>query len=270
MIFYKNMDFLTLLCYTAINNYILSKRETYFNMRMRKKRRSGERLCALRALFVEEKGFTGVFDSERPLRLEIGCGKGDFICALSKKEPDYNYIAMERVDDVIVVAAEKYAAARDLGCLDYHGGWRAPDGTVYKDVTWDIPVEMRGNVRFMNFDAAELCEYFEEESLDTIYANFSDPWTKNGYANRRLTHPDFLARYLKVLKTGGRFCFKTDNVELFDFSLESVENEEGFELTFVSRDLHSSERAESNIMTEYERNFSSQGIKINCLEAVKK
>ena len=131
-------------------------------------------------------------------------------------------------------------------------------------------MEDRGNVRFMNCDATGLCEIFEAESLDTIYANFSDPWTKNGYANRRLTHPDFLKRYLKLLVPGGKFCFKTDNVELFDFSLESVENEEGFELTFVSRDLHQSERAAENIMTEYERNFSEKGVKINCLEAVKK
>ncbi len=239
-------------------------------MRMRKRRRCGERLCALGALFVKENAKSADFFEKKPLRLEIGCGKGDFICALSKAEPDYNYIAMERVDDVIVVAAEKYAVSRELGCLDHHGGWRAPDGTVYKGEEWDIPMEDRGNVRFMNCDASALEELFEEESLDTVYANFSDPWTKSGYANRRLTHPDFLKRYLRILKKGGRFCFKTDNVELFDFSLESVEAEEGLELTFVSRDLHQSERAATNIMTEYERNFSSQGIKINCLEAVKK
>lgn len=239
-------------------------------MRMRKKRRGGERLSQLSALFAEGKEYKTAFDCERPLRIEIGCGKGDFVCQLSKAEPDYNYIAMERVDDVIVVAAEKYATSRNLGCLDSHGGWKAPDGTIYDGERWDIPVEMRGNVRFMNCDASNLCEIFDEESLDTVYANFSDPWTKNGYANRRLTHPDFLKRYLKILKSGGYFRFKTDNVELFDFSLESVENEPGFELTFVSRDLHASERAETNIMTEYERNFSSQGIKINCLEARKK
>lgn len=225
---------------------------------------------ALSALFVEGKEYKTAFGDDRPLCLEIGCGKGDFICGLSKKEDDCNYIAMERVDDVIVVAAEKYAADRGLGCLDSHGGWKAPDGTVYKGERWDIPMEMRGNVRFMNCDASGLLEIFEDESLQTVYANFSDPWTKNGYASRRLTHPDFLKRYLKLLVPGGRFCFKTDNVELFDFSLESVEAEPGFELTFVSRDLHQSERAADNIMTEYERNFSSQGIKINCLEAVKK
>ena len=239
-------------------------------MRMRKKRRGGERLSQLSALFVAGSDYKTAFAHEKPLRLEIGCGKGDFICALSKKESDCNYIAMERVDDVIVVAAEKYAVSRELGSLDSHGGWKAPDGTIYQGEAWDIPMEDRGNVRFMNCDATGLLEIFEEGSLDTIYANFSDPWTKNGYANRRLTHPDFLKRYLKLLVPGGRFCFKTDNVELFDFSLESVENEEGFDLTFVSRDLHASERAAENIMTEYERNFSEKGVKINCLEAVKK
>lgn len=242
-------------------------------MRMRKKRRGSERLLALNALFISKEDIKGdlssFFDKKRPLRLEIGCGKGEFIRRLSKRDDGYNYIAVERVDDVIVVAAEKYAEDRGLGTLDYHGGWRAPDGTVYDGVRWDIPMEERGNVRFMNCDAAGLCECFGSESFDAIYANFSDPWTKSGYAARRLTHPDFLREYLRLLKPGGTFCFKTDNVELFDFSCEAIKAQNGFTVSFESRDLHQSERAETNIETEYERNFASQGIKINCIEAVK-
>lgn len=243
-------------------------------MRMRKKRRGSERLLALNALFLSEDDIKGsvkaCFDCDRPLRLEIGCGKGEFIRKLSRRDGDYNYIAMERVDDVIVVAAEKYAEDRGLGVLDYHGGWRAPDGTVYDGVRWDIPMEARGNVRFMNRDASHLDEYFPDGTFSAIYANFSDPWTKNGYAARRLTHPDFLREYMRLLIPGGTFCFKTDNVELFDFSVEAIKSEEGFEVTFESRDLHNSERADTNIVTEYERNFVSQGIKINCIEARKK
>lgn len=243
-------------------------------MRMRKKRRGSERLLALGALFIGEEeikgGAASCFDQKRPMRLEIGCGKGEFIRRLSRRDADYNYIAMERVDDVIVVAAEKYAEDRGLGRLDYHGGWRTPDGTVYDGVRWDIPLEDRGTVRFMNRDASHLDEYFPDESFEAIYANFSDPWTKSGYAERRLTHPGFLKEYLRLLTPGGAFCFKTDNVELFEFSVEAIKSCEGFEVTFESRDLHQSERAETNIETEYERNFVSQGIKINCIEARKK
>lgn len=252
---------------------ILSKRETFFNMRMRKKRRGSERLLQLGALFIGEEeikaGAAECFDKKRPMRLEIGCGKGEFIRRLSRRDTDYNYIAMERVDDVIVVAAEKYAEDRGLGRLDYHGGWRAPDGMIYDGVRWDIPLADRGNVRFMNRDASLLDEYFPDGSFEAIYANFSDPWTKSGYAERRLTHPEFLKKYLRLLAPGGTFCFKTDNVELFDFSVDAIKSCEGFEVIFESRDLHQSERADTNIETEYERNFASQGIKINCIEARK-
>lgn len=242
-------------------------------MRMRKKRRGSERLLALNALFIGDddikSGVSCCFDKNLPLRLEIGCGKGEFIRKLSRRDDGYNYIAMERVDDVIVVAAEKYAEDRGLGRLDFHGGWKAPDGTVYDGVRWDIPMEQRGNVRFMNRDASHLGEYFPDGCFEAIYANFSDPWTKSGYAQRRLTHPDFLKEYVRLLTPGGTFCFKTDNVELFDFSVEAIKSCESFVVTFESRDLHSSDRAETNIETEYERNFASQGIKINCIEAKK-
>lgn len=240
-------------------------------MRMRKKRRCAERMTALSALFADSESFSSdIFSEKLPLRLEIGCGKGDFICRLSKAEPDFNYVAIEKVEDVAVVAAEKYAASRNLGGLDPHGAWLTPDGQRFDGVRWDIPTADRGNVRFMCCDATNITEYFPEGVFDTIFANFSDPWPKKGYHDRRLTHPDFLKRYLRLLKTGGKFKFKTDNVDLFDFSLDSLEAEPGFEITFVSRDLHHSERAGENIMTEYEKNFSEKGILINCVEAVKK
>lgn len=244
-------------------------------MRMRKKRCGGERLLALSSLFLSEDECSGdisaSFDASRPLRLEIGCGKGEFIRALSRRDKDYNYIALERVRDVIVAAAEKYAQDRGLGCLDFNGGWRAPDGNVYKGGrVWDIPMEARGNVRFFYADASLAEKCFPDGVFQTIYANFSDPWTKNGHASRRLTHPTFLKSYLRLLCPGGLFCFKTDNDELFDFSLDAVQNEPGFEVTFVTRDLHGSSRAADNIVTEYEQNFSNQGIPIKFLEARKK
>lgn len=240
-------------------------------MRARKKKHGEERLSVLSALLCRMPEETRAdpsapFAAHAPLRLEIGCGKGDFITALSARDTVYNYYAMELVDDVLVAAVEKYAASRGLGKLGTHGGWEAPDGTLYREA-WDIPLADRGNVRFIRGDAKTLCEVFPDGTFDTIYANFSDPWPKKGYEDRRLTAPAFLDLYVRLLKDGGTFCFKTDNVGLFEYSLETVRASK-FEITFESWDLHASERAEMNIMTEYERNFSSQGMKIHCLEAV--
>ena len=106
---------------------------------------------------------------------------------------------------------------------------------------------------------------FAPGSVDAIFLNFSDPWSKKGYAKRRLTHRRYLAVYLNLLRDGGVLCFKTDNVGLFDFSLEEIEAI-GLTPSIVTRDLHSSEWNEGNIMTEYEKNFSEQGMKINMLE----
>ncbi len=240
-------------------------------MRARKKKHGSERLSVLSALLCRNReevreNPSAPFSEAAPLRLEIGCGKGDFITSLSARDTEYNYYAMELVDDVLVAAVEKYAASRGLGKLGAHGGWEAPDGTVWREM-WEIPMDMRGNVRFISGDAKTLAELFPENTFDTIYANFSDPWPKKGYENRRLTAPAFLELYARLLKDGGTFCFKTDNVGLFEYSLDTVRASK-FEILFESWDLHASERAETNIMTEYERNFSSQGMKIHCLEAV--
>lgn len=240
---------------------------------MRKKKHGSERLSALSALVCADpvalrENPNGMFAVSAPIRLEIGCGKGDFIMQLSRRDADCNYFAMEKVDDVLVVALEKYARERGLGDLGVHGGWVTPDGAVYKNGdAWDIPMEQRGNVRFLSGDAKNLPEYFPAGTVDAIYANFSDPWPKSGYENRRLTSPEFLKIYEELLRDGGSFHFKTDNAGLFDYSLEMLEASP-FTLTFVTRDLHASERAETNIMTEYERNFTQKGIRIHALEAV--
>jgi tRNA (guanine-N7-)-methyltransferase len=104
-------------------------------------------------------------------------------------------------------------------------------------------------------------EWFPKGSVDTLYLNFSDPWPKAGHAKRRLTHVNYLKMYQHILKEGGELIFKTDNVGLFDFSLEQFEAC-GLEVEWMTRDLHASEKAVGNIMTEYERNFSRQGQKI--------
>ena len=123
-------------------------------MRMRKKKHTADRMTSLSDLFVQNgdniPDFSEIFGNAAPLRLEIGCGKGDFVRQLSERDSGYNHIAMEKIDDVIVIAAEKYAASRGLGSLAPNGGWKRWDGeTVPMGERVLIPDGMRGNVRFM-------------------------------------------------------------------------------------------------------------------------
>ena len=240
-------------------------------MRMRKKKNGSKRITNLSALFIENdtslQNTSEIFAEERPLRLEIGCGKGDFVRGISNSEPEYNYIALERVADVIMSAVEKYASSKGLGRLDDHGRWLAPDGTAYDGERYDIPAEACGNVRFACAEAKDFLSRLPDNSVESIYTNFSDPWSKKGYASRRLTHGDFLKEYARVLVPGGMLKMKTDNDGLFDFSLESI-GESDFELISYTRDLDASEEFSiGNVETEYERNFKSRGVKIKALKA---
>ena len=204
-------------------------------MRMRKKKHGAERIAACSEILIQQPE-TAVdpqtyFTTARPLHLEIGCGKGDFAVGMAAANPDCNWIAMERVSDVACLALEKAMRAADT----------RPD-----------------NLRFWIGDARNAAEWFPESSVDCLYLNFSDPWPKSGYARRRLTHQGFLELYRTILKDGGLLRLKTDNEGLFEFSLEQFAIC-GLEVEWMTRDLHSSEKAEGNIMTEYERNFSQKG-----------
>lgn len=179
-----------------------------------------------------------VYGKKSRVFLEIGAGKGGFAVGMVKANPDVAYFAMERVTDCVVLAAER---AKREG------------------------VE---NLRFIIDTADNLTRIFAPGSVDAIFLNFSDPWSKKGYAKRRLTHARYLAVYTQLLKDGGIIRFKTDNVGLFDFSLEQLA-EVGLTPVKVTRDLHASEWNEGNVVTEYEAAFSSQGVKINMLEVVK-
>ena len=118
------------------------------------------------------------------------------------------------------------------------------------------------NLRFLIGDARNLSEIFPPHSIDCIYLNFSDPWPKSGYYKRRLTYRAFLELYRTLLIPGGTLRFKTDNVGLFDFSLEEFEAA-GLTIEWITRDLHNSDYAEGNVMTEYEKNFSEKGMPIH-------
>ena len=200
-------------------------------MRMRARHHLEERLNLCENITLEK--YTDAAESfigGNPLHIEIGCGKGGFITQTAALNPDIRYIAVEKVSNVIVLAMEKAAEAQLT------------------------------NVRFMRGNFQFLSESFPDKSVDRIYLNFSDPWPKKGYAKRRLTHGGFLEIYKRILKDDGEICFKTDNRELFDFSLESFP-ENGFSLSSVTYDLHNS-GFEGNIMTEYETRFSQMGIPI--------
>ena len=181
-----------------------------------------------------------VFGNDRPIHIEIGMGKGQFILSLAKQNPDINYIGIERYSSVLLRALEKYDTEEFC--------------------------ELK-NIRFICMDAMTLPEVFEFGEVAKIYLNFSDPWPKARHARRRLTSVQFLAQYHKVLEREGTIEFKTDNRALFDFSLEQVE-EAGWNLLGVTFDLHKDATMnQGNVMTEYEEKFSSLGNPIHKLIA---
>ncbi len=177
-----------------------------------------------------------VFGNENPIYIEVGMGKGRFITDLAKMNPDINYIGIEKYSSVLVRAIEKRSKI-------------------------DIP-----NLYFIRMEAENICDVFEKEEISRIYLNFSDPWPKDRHAKRRLTSKEFFAKYDVVLVKNGRVEFKTDNVDLFNFTIEEVPLA-GWNIVEYTYDLHKSPMCEGNVMTEYEEKFSSMGNSINKLVA---
>lgn len=168
--------------------------------------------------------------NDNPIHIEVGMGKGRFIMDLATLNPNINYIGIERYTSVLLRAVQKM----DENPLD--------------------------NVHFLCIDAATLPEIFGKDEVDRIYLNFSDPWPKDRHARRRLTSSDFLNRYDQFLSPNGRIEFKTDNQDLFSFSLQEIEESEVWHLDAFTRDLHNdSTLNQGNVMTEYEEKFSSMG-----------
>lgn len=178
-----------------------------------------------------------IFGNENPIHIEIGMGKGQFIMKLAKEHPDINYIGIERYSSVLLRALQK------------------------------MEVEPLPNIRFLCMDASIITEVFDKEEVAKIYLNFSDPWPKERHAKRRLTSRQFFERYDKILAGNGVVEFKTDNDDLFAFSMEEVA-EAGWTLDAHTFDLHHDPVLnEGNVMTEYEEKFSSLGHPIHKLIA---
>ena len=184
----------------------------------------------------QKKGkWAEVFGNDHPIHIEVGMGKGQFIIEMARRNPEVNYIGIEKYSSVLVRAVEKL-----------------------EDFEQD-------NLRLIRMDAENIEEVFDKDEVDRIYLNFSDPWPKDRHAKRRLTSRQFLERYHNILKEEGRVIFKTDNRPLFDFSLEEVK-EAGWTLEKSTFDLHHSEYVEGNIMTEYEEKFVAKGNPICMLQ----
>ena len=204
-------------------------------MRMRKKKNLTPRMEACGALLVAApEAEKGRWRARKPdavrLRLELGCGKGRFTAETAAAHPEDLYVAVERVPDAMVIAMER---CRALGLT---------------------------NVFFIDGDAAVLERYFAPNEVDLIYINFCDPWPSVKHSRRRLTHVNFLMGYRKVLKEGGQIHFKTDNHDLFEWSLFQFPKA-GFALSEVTRNLHG--HGVQGVMTDYEEKFHALGTPIN-------
>ena len=181
-----------------------------------------------------------IFGNDNPIFIEVGMGKGQFIMTLAQQNPDINYVGIEKYSSVLVRAIEKQEEL-------------------------NLP-----NLYFIRMEAEYIADVFAPDEVSGIYLNFSDPWPKDRHAKRRLTSVQFLERYEQILKKEGHVIFKTDNRDLFDFSLEQVEESEHWKLLNHTFDLHHSEYVEGNVMTEYETRFVEKGNAICRMEIMQK
>lgn len=170
------------------------------------------------------------FNNKNEIYLEIGMGKGDFIVEMAKRNPNINFIGIEKNVTILAKAVKK------------------------------VMKEELENVRLISYDASNLKEIFKKGEIDKIYLNFSDPWPKSKHAKRRLTHSNFLDIYDYILKKDSVVEFKTDNQILFEFTIMEIANTKR-EIEYISLDLHAL-NLEDNIMTEYEEKFSKKGNRI--------
>lgn len=178
-----------------------------------------------------------LFGNNNPIDIEIGMGKGDFIIEMAKENPNVNYVGIEMYDSVILRAVQKLN---------------------------DLQIN---NLKLIRMDANYIDKVFYKE-VNTIYLNFSDPWPKKRHEKRRLTSHNFLSKYDNLFVNDKKIIQKTDNIDLFAFSIESLSTY-GYTLKNVTLDLYNN-MIENNVSTEYERKFNALGIKICRLEAYKK
>ncbi|MBE7088493.1 MAG: tRNA (guanosine(46)-N7)-methyltransferase TrmB [Clostridiales bacterium] len=174
--------------------------------------------------------FNKIFGNDNPVHLEIGCGKGKFVLEMARLHPSVNFIALEKITNVIIDGCEK------------------------------LLKEPLNNVYFLNASAEVLQKYFPNGSVERIYLNFSNPLPKMGYAKQRLTHPKFLQIYRNILTANGEIWQKTDNEDFYNFSVESY-GEENYKIISTCRDLKNNP-FDGNVVTEHEQRFTDMGLPI--------
>lgn len=208
-------------------------------MRLRKKPWVTEAIKQYASVVPEpgpDMNWQKMFGRGAPLHVELGTGRGKFICGMARENPEVNFVGIEAQQDVLFYAAQKVAEQQLV------------------------------NVRLLVFDVNRVAEVFAPGGVSRLYINFCDPWPKNRHAKRRLTHRRFLDKYRIILADGGELFFKTDNEELFEFSLAEFA-EAGLVLKNVTFDLEDS-NYQGNVTTEYEEKYRAKGQRIYRCEAV--
>ena len=188
--------------------------------------------------------WASLFGNSKPIHVEFGMGKGQFISQMSHKHRDVNFIGVDMYDELIRRASEKSRNA-----------WAEEE------------VESPPNLKLALMNIENVEEVFEPGEIERIYLNFSDPWPKAKHGRRRLTHPRFLERYKSILNDHGEIHFKTDSVSLFEFSLNAFADY-GLQMTNISLDLHKDGVNEEFVMTEYESKFVGKGMNIHRCEVI--
>ena len=182
---------------------------------------------------------------QQPLHVELGCGKGGFLAQLAVRSPEVNYVGIDLTDKVLIITKRNIEA-------EY--------------AKQEKPVD---NVKILTHDIERIGLMMNEaDAISRIYINFCNPWNrKSGQTKHRLTHPRQLLQYRELLISEGEIYFKCDDENLFEDSLGYFA-QAGFEITWMTRDLHADEPA-WNIRTEHETMFTLQGIPTKALIAKK-
>ena len=170
-------------------------------------------------------------DKDSCLSVEVGCGKGKFLSTLAKENENDLFIGLEMMSSVICRAVTKVKESEITNCL------------------------------LLNKDCEHILDYFMENEVDRIYINFPDPWPKLRHEKRRLTSKRFLDKYKIILKEDGILRFKTDNLDLYNYSLETI-------LPLFKDDKRYGEvdYKENVIETEFESKFREKGNPIYFIE----
>ena len=209
-------------------------------MRLKKIKGADEYVNASNYVIKDFKTYQGnfkkYFKNDSPIHLEIGTGKGDFLIGMAQNFPNINFIGVEKYPSVLFKALQK------------------------------VEKENLDNIAFLCMDAIDIDAFFKKE-IDTLYLNFSDPWPKKKHHKRRLTSPIFLNKYEDIFKKDKKIIMKTDNRDLFEYSLMTTTCQ-GYKIEDISLDLHKLDRF--NVKTEYEEKWSKKGYPIYYVSLIKK